>query len=89
MNIDCTVNAVTMSVNFKQKLLKGTTNKMGAPISCVVRAYNRRTGVMLSQTTSKATGVYILLGSHIDQNYVLALDPENNYNAVIKDRVTT
>lgn len=72
------------------KLIKGTTKKMGVPISCVVRAYNRKTGFMLSQTISKAaTGAYILLGSNTDQNYVLALDPENSYNAVIKDRVNT
>lgn len=71
------------------KLIKGTTKKMGVPVSCVVRAYNRRTGFMLSQTISKATGAYILLGTNTDQNYVIALDPENSYNAVIKDRVNT
>ena len=69
------------------KLIKGTTKKLGVPVSCVVRVYNRRTGFMLSRTISKATGAYVLLGSNTDQSYVIALDPENSYNAVIADMV--
>lgn len=69
-------------------LIQGTTLKNGEPISCHVHAYSRRSGKLLSQTTSKPNGQYILLGSQISENFVVALDPENKYNVAARDNVT-
>ena len=69
-------------------LINGITTRQGVPTSCEVRVYQRETGILLSRTLSKPDGKYLLLGS-CKGNYVVAIDPENSYNAVIQDRVNT
>lgn len=68
-------------------LIKGLTTKQGTPISCPVCAYSRKTGELLSKTTSKADGSYVLFGSNQFQNYVIAIDPSNEYNLAAQDNV--
>ena len=68
------------------KLIKGATKKMGVPVSCEVRVYQRETGILLSRTLSKPDGKYILLGSR-KSNYVIAIDPLNELNIARHDRV--
>lgn len=70
-----------------KSLIKGTTTKEGAPISCPVRAYNRKTGELLSSTVSNNDGSYILFGSHTSPNTVVAIDPDETFNAATQDMV--
>lgn len=80
-----TVNA-NVRIHRAQKLIKGLTYKLGTPISCEVRAYSRETGEMLSRAKSNLAGQYILYGLNA-ANYVVAIDPSNQFNAVIQDNV--
>lgn len=68
-------------------LIQGKILKQGIPISCMVRAYNRSTGQLLNETTSKSNGNYILLGVRNGSNYIIALDPKKEYNIVAQDNV--
>lgn len=82
------LNTVTAKVRIHraQKLIKGLTCKLGVPLSCEVRAYSRETGEMLSKAQSNLAGRYILYGLNAS-NYVVAIDPNNQFNAVIQDNV--
>jgi len=80
-----TVNA-KVRIHRAQKLIKGSTFKLGVPFSCEVRAYSRETGEMLSKTQSNYVGQYVLYGLNA-ANYIVAIDPNNQYNAVIQDNV--
>lgn len=68
-------------------LVKGVTFKLGSPTSCQVRAYNRSTGELLSETISKSNGSYILFTVQHTENYVIAIDPDQEYNIVAQDNV--
>ena len=67
-------------------LLKGMTTKQGVPLSCPVMIYDRRTGALLSRTTSKEDGRYYALGNH-SGNFVIATDPLSQYNIAAQDNV--
>ena len=73
------------SANF---LIKGNVTKEGVPISCLVREKKKKTGVLLSSTISKADGSYVLFGGRTDQNYVTAIDPDNEFNIATQDNVS-
>lgn len=68
-------------------LIKGKTLKKGNPLSCPVRAYAHNTGKLMSVSTSDANGSYLLFGAADQQNYVVAIDPDGQFNAVIQDGV--
>ncbi|WP_180182798.1 hypothetical protein [Acinetobacter sp. YH01020] len=68
-------------------LVKGVTFKLGSPTSCRVRVYNRSTGELLSETISKSNGSYILFGNNFGSSYVVAIDPELEYNLASQDNV--
>lgn len=69
-------------------LIKGVTAKNGIPFSCPVRVYNRTNGVLMSATISKPDGRYYLFGaSSFYGNYILATDPEAEFNAAIQDNL--
>lgn len=68
-------------------LVKGVTFKLGSPTSCRVRVYNRSTGELLSEIISKQDGSYILFGAHQRENYVIAIDPDQEYNLATQDNV--
>ncbi|WP_263577030.1 hypothetical protein [Acinetobacter pseudolwoffii] len=70
---------------FFGKLIKGITTKEGIPISCPVRVYSRSTGELLSKGISKADGSYLLFGSNQSANYVLAIDPADEFNIAAQD----
>lgn len=70
--------------------INGTTKKLGANYSpvpvCVFRRDNRQ---LLWETKSKSDGTYsfrnIALGLEC---FIVAFDPNNQYNAVIQDKLT-
>lgn len=69
--------------------IKGTTKKVGANYSpvpvCVFRRDNRQ---LLWETTSKADGSYAFRNIAVGlECFVVAFDPNNQYNAVIQDKV--
>lgn len=68
-------------------LIKGVVTKKGVPIICTVRAYSRDYGDMLSQSTSQNDGSYILFGSINSANYVVAIDPEEEFNLAAEDNI--
>lgn len=68
-------------------LIKGITTKNGVPLSCEVRTYNRVTGFLLSKSHSDINGKYILFGAHNLSNYVLAIDPQQQFNIAAQDNV--
>lgn len=69
--------------------IKGTTKKIGvnyAPVPvCVFKRSNRQ---LLWETTSKADGSYAFRNITVGlECFVVAFDPNNQYNAVIQDNV--
>jgi len=72
----------------KAKLvLSGTVTKNGVPIQAAVCAYDRNTGELKSKSKSKPNGKYILLGTNVNSNFVVAIDPANEYNLATQDNV--
>ncbi|ENW28445.1 hypothetical protein [Acinetobacter lwoffii] len=69
--------------------IKGTTKKLGANYSpvpvCVFRRDNRQ---LLWETTSKPDGTYAFRNIAVGlECFVVAFDPNEEYNAVISDKV--
>lgn len=69
--------------------IKGTTKKVGANYSpvpvCVFKRSNRQ---LLWETKSKADGSYAFRNIAVGlECFVVAFDPNNQYNAVIQDKV--
>lgn len=69
--------------------IKGATKKLGADYSpvpvCVFKRSNRQ---LLWETKSKSDGSYTLRNiAKGTECFVVALDPNNQYNAVIQDNV--
>lgn len=80
-----------MAVNADQGFgrIKGTTKKVGANYSpvpvCVFKRSNRQ---LLWETKSKADGSYAFRNIAVGlECFVVAFDPNNQYNAVIQDKV--
>lgn len=70
--------------------ISGTTKKLGANYSpvpvCLFRRDNRQ---LLWETTSKADGSYFFRNIAIGlECFIVAFDPNNQYNAVIQDKIT-
>lgn len=77
------------SVNHGFGQIKGTTKKLGkgyAPVPvCVFRRDNR---LLLWETTSKPDGTYKFRNIAKDlECFIVAFDPNKEYNAVIQDKV--
>lgn len=68
-------------------LIKGETTKNGVPLSCEVRSYNRKTGQLLNQAMSNLEGKYAILGSRTADNYIVAIDPDSEFNLATQDNV--
>ena len=69
--------------------IKGITKKLGANYSpvpvCIFKRSNRQ---LLWETTSKADGSYAFRNIAVGlECFVVAFDPNNQYNAVIQDKV--
>lgn len=68
-------------------LIRGVTTKNGVPIVCPVHCHDRKTGRILSRTTSGQDGSYILFGLNISENYIIATDPDCEFNLAAQDNV--
>lgn len=68
-------------------LIKGMVFKQGNPTSCRVRAYNRSTGELSSETISKQDGSYVLFGARQRENYIIAVDSGAEFNIAAQDKV--
>lgn len=71
--------------------IKGATKKLGANYSpvpvCVFKRSNRQ---LLWETTSKPDGSYMFRNIAVGlECFVVAFDPNNQYNAVIQDNVVS
>ncbi|MFW1645997.1 hypothetical protein ACNPQK_08490 [Acinetobacter guillouiae] len=80
MRLDIKVKRNALERTGKTRLIKGEVRRKGLPTSCIVRAYNRENGELLSQTQSRTDGSYILFGSNFGSSYVIAIDPEQEFN---------
>lgn len=72
-------------------VIKGRTLKLGASYSFVnVCIFNRNTRTLLSEVMSNSDGSYYIRNIPVGlQCFVVAFDPNQQYNAVIQDNVTT
>ena len=71
--------------------VSGTITEGGAPVARTVRAYNRATGELISETVSTASdGAYSLVTTAVTEVFVVAFDDVagTDYNAVILDKIT-
>ncbi|MFR9677497.1 hypothetical protein [Acinetobacter sp. SEK570] len=71
-------------------VIKGSTKKLGnnySPVPvCLFRRDNRQ---ILWETTSKADGSYFFRNIAVGlECFIVAFDPNNQYNAVIQDKLT-
>lgn len=87
MRLDIKVKRNAIERSGKTRLIKGEVRRNGLPVSCTVRAYNRKNGELVSQTQSKMDGSYILFGNSFGFSYVVAIDPKLEYNLSRHDRV--
>ncbi len=81
------INVKTANQGFGQ--IKGTTKKVGANYSPVpVCCFKRSTRELLWETKSKSDGTYRIgnIAKELEC-FVVAFDPNNQYNAVIQDKV--
>ncbi|MFW1970620.1 hypothetical protein [Acinetobacter bereziniae] len=83
-NIDIHKRAIK---HIAQSLIKGVTTKKGIPISCPVHCHSRFDGQLLSRTQSKSDGSYILFGLSNSANYVVAIDPAEEFNLATEDNI--
>lgn len=69
--------------------IKGTTKKVGANYSPVpVCAFRRDNRQLLWETTSKSDGSYLFRNIAVGlECFVIGFDPNEQYNAVISDKV--
>lgn len=88
MRLDVEVKQNAIERKGKTRLIKGEVRRKGLPTSCIVRAYNRENGELISQTQSKTDGSYILFGNNFGSSYVIAIDPESKYNLATQDEVS-
>lgn len=56
--------------------------------NAMVRLHHRISGLLVQQTLSGPDGSFIFTGLSDSEYYPVAFDPNNNYNAVVFDRVT-
>jgi len=82
---------IIMVINSNQGFgqVKGTTKKVGANYSpvpvCIFKRSNRQ---LLWETTSKTDGSYAFRNIAVGlECFIVAFDPNNQYNAVIQDKV--
>lgn len=73
--------------HYALSLIKGVTTKKGSPISCPVHCHSRLNGQLLSKAQSKQDGSYILFGSNSSANYVVAIDPAEEFNLATEDNI--
>lgn len=73
--------------NDAKSIIKGVTTKKGIPISCPVHCHSRLNGQLLSSTISKQDGTYLLFGSNSSPNYVVAIDPAEEFNLATEDNI--
>lgn len=67
----------------------GIVTKAGIPARCVVQLLHGRSKILMMQTASANDGTYEFLGLDPNQKFiVIAYDPENQFNAVIRDNIT-
>lgn len=57
------------------------------PIEAIVRSYDKSNGNLLYETKSKPNGYYYIFVKKFSDNYIIAIDPTNQYQAVIQDNV--
>ena len=70
--------------------INGTTKKLGQNYSPVpVCLFRRDSRQLLWETTSKADGSYFFRNVAVGlECFIVAFDPNNQYNAVIQDKIT-
>lgn len=78
------------SVNHGYGKIDGTTKKLGANYSPVpVCLFRRSTRTLIWETTSKPDGSYSFRNVAVGLDcFVIAFDPNEQYNAVIQDKIT-
>lgn len=87
MRLDIKVKRNAIGRSGKARLIKGEVRRNSLPVECIVRAYNRENGELVSQMESKADGSYILFGNSFGSSYVVAIDPKLEYNLAAQDDV--
>lgn len=80
---------IPMNENQGFGMIEGTTKKTGTPFSLVpVCLFRRDTRQLLWETKSKSDGAYFFRNVAPGlECFVVAFDPNNEYNAVISDKV--
>jgi len=69
-------------------IIKGTTQKIGSTLSCLVRVYEKSSGRLIDQEYSDINGEYKFTNLKIGIKYlIMGFDPKNEFNAVIQDNV--
>ncbi len=67
--------------------IKGTLTRDGSPIAAAFHVHRRRDGLLLKAGMSDVSGQYEVTGLPGDDVYLVAIDPRNEYNAGILDRL--
>lgn len=69
-------------------IIKGTTQKIGSTLSCLVRIYEKSSGRLIDQKYSNTDGDYKFINLKIGIKYtIIGFDPKSEFNAVIQDNV--
>lgn len=80
--LDITTNHVSAKL-----LIKGQVRHEGVPVSCEVAVLNRASKKLISKAQSRVDGVFVVHGSRLYPNIVIAIDPYNDHNIAAQDNV--
>lgn len=67
--------------------IKGQVLKRGINIPCRVRLFVKATGQLFKDVVTDANGYYEFNEIPLNRYYVVAHDPDGEYNAVIQDNI--
>lgn len=73
--------------NNKPLSIKGQVLKKGINIPCRVRLFLKSSGELIKDIKTNDNGVYIFKNIPLNRYFIVAHDPDGEYNAVIQDNV--
>lgn len=67
--------------------IRGQVLKLGINIPCRVRLFVKATGQLFKDVVTDENGYYTFKDIPLNRYYVVAHDPDGEYNAVIQDNI--
>ena len=90
-NLDTNLKFIknTSNVSSKRNIytIAGVVKKQGIPYPCNVGVYDRASGRLIKKVKTDSAGRYEVTNLYKDSCFIVALDQNQQFNAVIQDNV--